>query len=217
MARSLSSGLPLSDVDVVLYAKNDKPLAHVRTDAQGLVKFPSGLLRGVGSRAAIQVMATSATKRLSLLSLQRASLDLSDRGVSGRKAPGALDAFVYTEQGVYRPGDLLNGVALLRNRTGKAVNGLPLRVRLLNPEGNPVAERSAKPDAAGGYLVTLPLSSNARTGRCSLNWHADIEAPAIGEVGFLVEAVRPPRMAASLVIDGVLQPGNSLKGSLSAA
>jgi uncharacterized protein YfaS (alpha-2-macroglobulin family) len=36
--------------------------------------------------------------------LQRPALDLSDRGIDGRQTPGNIDAYVYTERGVYRPG-----------------------------------------------------------------------------------------------------------------
>ena len=39
------------------------------------------------------------------LDLTTAAFDLTDRGVKGREAPGPLDAFAYTERGVYRPGE----------------------------------------------------------------------------------------------------------------
>ncbi|MEI9805129.1 MAG: hypothetical protein WDN48_12560 [Pseudolabrys sp.] len=33
------------------------------------------------------------------------AFDRSDRGVTGRQVPSGLDAFVYTERGVYRTGE----------------------------------------------------------------------------------------------------------------
>ena len=48
------------------------------------------------------------------------AFDLTDRGVSGRPVPAGLDAFVYTERGVYRSGETVHVTALLRDPQGVA-------------------------------------------------------------------------------------------------
>ncbi len=48
------------------------------------------------------------------------AFDLTDRGVKGRDAPGPLDGFVYTERGVYRPGEDVHVAALVRDAAGNA-------------------------------------------------------------------------------------------------
>ena len=55
------------------------------------------------------------------LSLKGPAFDLTDRGVSGRTAPAGLDAFVYTERGVYRSGETVHITALLRDAPGRGV------------------------------------------------------------------------------------------------
>ena len=52
------------------------------------------------------------------LSLKSPAFDLSDRGVAGRPVPAGLDAFVYTERGVYRTGETVAVTALLRDARG---------------------------------------------------------------------------------------------------
>ena len=52
------------------------------------------------------------------LDLRRAAFDLTDRGVGGRSPPGPVDAFLYTERGVYRPGETVQAMAMLRDRVG---------------------------------------------------------------------------------------------------
>ncbi len=47
------------------------------------------------------------------------AFDLTDRGVEGRRAPDPIDAFLYTERGIYRPGETVHLVALLRDRKPK--------------------------------------------------------------------------------------------------
>ena len=49
------------------------------------------------------------------LSLKSSPFDLTDRGVAGRDAPTGLDAFVFTERGVYRTGETVHVTALLRD------------------------------------------------------------------------------------------------------
>lgn len=216
MARSLSSAEPLVGVDVVLYARNNLPLAQTRTNNQGLAQFAPGLLKGKAGRTATQITAVQTGKGFSLLPLQRPAIDLSDRGVSGRRAPGIMDAFVYTEQGVYRPGDTVNSVVLLRDHLGRAMDKLPLTARLSNPQGNPVLEKVVKADDSGAYLLSVPMSANARNGRWKLQWFTRTDAPAIGEVSFLVDAIRPPRMEARLSVDGSLRPDQALPARLQA-
>jgi len=215
-ARSLSSGRPLRDVELVLYARGNLPLATMKTDERGLVRFAPGLLRGKGAREAVQVVASGAGLGLSLLSLKHPPLDLSDRGISGRPVSGEMNLFTWTERGVYRPGEPVHAVALLRDGQGVAVQGLPLTLRLTNPQGNPVLERVVKPGAAGDYVVTLPLPVASRTGRWRLSWYLEADAPALGEAAFLVEAFNPPRMEVSLQTDGVLVPGRPFTARLQA-
>jgi uncharacterized protein YfaS (alpha-2-macroglobulin family) len=51
----------------------------------------------------------------SFLDLRRPAFDLTDRGVGGRASPGPVDAYLYTERGVYRPGETVQSVAMLRD------------------------------------------------------------------------------------------------------
>ncbi len=216
VARSLDSGQPLAGVEVSLLARNNKPLARLRTDSRGVVKFAAGLLHGSGANEAVQVTASGANQGLAFLSLQTPALDLSDRGVSGRAAPTAMDVFAFSERGVYRPGESLAVTALLRNARGLAISGLPLTARLLNPQGQIVVEKVLKSDHAGGFVLDLNLPAAARTGRWQVAFFADPDAPELGSTAFLVEAIRPPRMEAHLQLQGPLRPGETLQGQLQA-
>ena len=51
------------------------------------------------------LVAETANGQYAFLDLATAAFDLSDRGVKGRDKPGALDAFLYADRGVYRPGE----------------------------------------------------------------------------------------------------------------
>ena len=78
-----------------------------------------------GGEEPVVVMAYGADQDFSFLDLRRPAFDLTDRGVAGRPAASGLDAFVYTERGVYRTGETVHITALLRDpqTAGSAIRG----------------------------------------------------------------------------------------------
>ena len=164
MARSLATALPLVGVEVVLAARNNTPLSTLTTDENGQVHFAPGLLRGKGGQAPVQLVSTDSQSGFTFLQLQQALFDFSDRGVGGRAAPGPVDAFVYTERGIYRPGETVHVVALMRDQLGRAIDAPPLTLRLRGPNAKVKLERILTPGAAGGYSETINLPNSARSG-----------------------------------------------------
>ena len=133
------------------------------------------------------------------LDLTRPAFDLTDRGVGGRPAPGPVDAYLYTERGVYRPGESVHAVALLRSDKAAALGDLPVVLRLIRPDG--VEARRFKLRAGqldGGHKVTIPLASSARTGRWTLSAYVDPKGKPIGTVLFQVEDFVPERLEVKL-------------------
>jgi uncharacterized protein YfaS (alpha-2-macroglobulin family) len=100
LVRSLATAAPLGGVEVKLIARNNEVLASKSTDAEGRVDFDPGLTRGTGGSAPSLIVASTADGDYNFLSLLQNAFDLTDRGVTGRDAPKALDAFVFTERGV---------------------------------------------------------------------------------------------------------------------
>ncbi|MFX9023712.1 hypothetical protein ABTN14_18780, partial [Acinetobacter baumannii] len=88
-----------------LIARNNEVLGTAKSDAQGYVRFDGGLAKGEGGLQPALLVASKDGADYAFLDLSVAGFDLSDRGVKGRDAPGALDAYLFTERGVYRPGE----------------------------------------------------------------------------------------------------------------
>ena len=97
-----------------------------RTD--GRATFAPGLLRGSGGREAVLLKAHGRREQATpFSSLTGAAFDLADRGAGGRPAPGPVDAYLYTDRGIYRPGETVHLIALVRDDHGRAIGGLPAR------------------------------------------------------------------------------------------
>ena len=210
-ARSLGTAKPIADAELTLLAKNNEVLGTAKTDADGRATFDAGLTRGENAAVPAVLMANAAGGQdFVFLDMTKAGFDLSDRGVEGRPAPGALDVYAFTERGIYRAGDTVHVSALARDSAAKAVEQLPLTFVFRRPDG--VEDRRIVADGAnaGGYNVGLPLAANAMRGTWTVAIHTDPEQPAVASQMFLVEDFVPDRIEFTLASDKQeIAPGES--------
>ena len=206
--RSLTSARGLADVRVRLLARNNEVLAERNTDAGGYLRIEPGLVRGEGGTAPALLVADAGQGDYAFLDLTRPAFDLSDRGVEGRPAPGPLDAFLFTERGVYRSGETVHVTALLRDDNGKAVGDVPLTLIVTRPDGVEHSRITLADQGLGARTLDLDLLSSAMTGTWRINAHADPQDEPIGTTSFLVEDYVPDRIEFDLTADReVIDPG----------
>jgi alpha-2-macroglobulin len=191
---SLASTAPIGDVELRLIARNNDVLAVKKTGADGVATFEPGLARGEGGLSPALLVASGPTGDYAFLSLKSSPFDLTDRGVAGRDAPQGLDAFVFTERGVYRTGETVHVTSLLRDAAGLAATGIPLTLVVERPDGVEY-RRSVVPDQGiGGRSLDVPIVSSAPTGTWRVAAYTDPKRPAVGEASFLVEDYVPDRL-----------------------
>ncbi|MER2268060.1 alpha-2-macroglobulin family protein [Methylobacterium oxalidis] len=196
-ARSLASAEAVAGAEIRLVARNNEVLATRRTDAAGHAAFDPGLARGEGGIAPGLVVAQLGDD-YGFLDLAQTAFDLTDRGVKGRPAPGAVDAYVFPERGVYRSGETVHLTALLRDAQGQAVPGLPLTLVVKRPDGVEYRRVQVADQGIGGRALPLALLPGAMHGTWRVAAHTDPKAPAIGEASFLVEDYVPERLEVNL-------------------
>jgi uncharacterized protein YfaS (alpha-2-macroglobulin family) len=207
--RGLGDAAPRAGVRVKLMARNNDVLAEAASGADGLVRFAAPLLRG---RAGLAPFALHAEQDddLVVLDLEAAAFDLSDRGATGRPSPGALDAFVWLDRGIYRPGETVQAAALLRDGGGRPID-LPVRVRVKRPNGQLFAELVPPRQEGAALVFPVPLSANAPAGQWTLELLSDPDAPPIGRATFKVDAFVPERLEVTAgPVPGPLVPGTPL-------
>ncbi len=213
--RSLADGRALAGVTVRLLARNNAQLGEAVSDADGLALFEAGLVAGTGGSrpGAVLAYADGAdAEDFNFLALTGPAFDLSDRGVSGRAEPGPLDAWLYTERSVYRPGETVHLTTLLRDERADALPGVPITVTLTRPDGIEADSVRLSDQGDGGYAAALALSDSARTGTWTAAAFVDPDGEAIGRVSFQVEDFVPLRLrldlepAAEAIRPGALTP-----------
>ncbi|WP_088345302.1 MULTISPECIES: alpha-2-macroglobulin [Rhodomicrobium] len=202
--RSLADAKAKSGIEVRLLARNNEVLATAKTDDKGYVRFESGLTRGTGGLAPALMVARAEDGDYGFLDLTKAAFDLSDRGVGGRQTPGPLDAMLFAERGVYRPGEKVYLTALLRDGMGKAAPGVPLTLKIFRPDNVEFSREMTADAGDGGRSFTLAIPASAMTGTWRVSAHADPKGASIGDLAFLVEDYTPERLEMSLA------PGNKV-------
>ncbi len=191
--RSLAAATPSADVKVKLVARNNEVLGSAKTDTNGYARFDAGLTRGEGGLQPALLVAESDDGEYAFLDLTSGAFDLTDRGVKGREAPGPLDAYLYTERGIYRPGEDVHITGLVRDKTGKAAS-LPVTLIVTRPDGVEYRRYTLPDKGLGGRELTLGLLPSAMTGTWRAKLHADPQSDAITQVSFLVEDFVPERL-----------------------
>lgn len=207
--RSLQDGKPLQDTKVQLIARNNSVLAEARTSEQGRVAFDKPITEGRGNTAAKMIMAFGAKGDLAVLDLTRASVDLSEYAVGGRKTPGVVDAYIYSDRGIYRPGEKVELVGMLRDRGGRTVEKRAGDLVIYRPNGLEAAKIRFNDPESGAVEHTYTLPRGASRGE----WRAAIKIDGTDEVAgtmrFSVEDFVPQRIAVDLNTDDVTPIGRS--------
>lgn len=209
--RSLASARPTPGVRLTLIARNNDELATATTDADGKAAFPAGLMRGEGGIQPVMVMAYGPEGDFTFLDLRRPAFDLSDRGVDGRDPAGPVDAFLYTERGIYRPGETVHLVTLLRDPDVTALEGRSAVIKILRPDGKEYRRFTVSDQGRGAAALSVPLPASASRGLWEAVATVDPEGPAVGRVSFDVQDFVPQRLALTVgERPKVLRPADSL-------
>lgn len=214
--RGLADAAPVEGVQVSLVAKSNRVLGSATSDASGYAHFPAALTRGQGSAAPALVVAETDAD-MSFLSLTGPAFDLSDRGVEGNAPAPAVDVFLATDRGAYRPGETVHATVLVRDAQARALENMPVTAILQRPNGVEYARELLNDGMAGGYALGLPLGRGVPTGSWRLSIHGDPDAPALASETLLVEDFLPERIDFDLsLVEPVLRVGDTARLNIAA-
>lgn len=211
--RSLGSAAPLPGVRLQLLSLAQDVLGEAVTDAAGAALFAPGLLRGKLGATATILMARTATD-MALQDLTAPAFDLSDRGAEGRAVPGPLEAYVYTDRGIYRPGETVQVTALLRTHGLAAVDGAGLTLVLRRPDGVEASRLALSPAPDAGFVQPLTLSKTAAQGSWTIEAYVDPSLPPAGHTTVAVQDFVPQQLKVAVTGPSALDGTAHLTGAI---
>ncbi len=169
---SIKTGDPLAGVAVEVLAKNGVPLLRGETGADGRVAFPS---QGKLTREKRPIAFVSRRgDDVAFMPYEREDrkLDLSRFDIGGveSRSGAELDAFVFTERGIYRPGDEIHIGLLVKQRDWRGkLDGLPIETEIIDARGTAVQTRKLALPPMGFAETTYQTAPDSPTGGFTIN------------------------------------------------
>lgn len=199
--QSIQSGRPQVGAEVEVIAKNGQVLMHAITDNEGKVRFAK--LSGLEREREPMLYLVRYQGDMSFLPLNRSDrrLNLSRFEIGGAENPQdakQLDAYVFSDRGIYRPGDTMHiGMIVKTADWNSPLLGLPLEAEILDAR-DMVAKRFKLNLEAGGFneISYTPLES-APTGKYTINLYTvkdDAAEQLLGSTTVKVEEFQPDQM-----------------------
>ncbi len=166
--QSIHSGTPVAGATVDVIGKNGLVVLSQPTDAAGRARFPKleGLTR---ERAALMYLVRHGGDS-SFLPLSRPDrgLDVSRFDVGGlqnARVPDQLSAYLFSDRGLYRPGDSIHVGAIVRAAGWtKGLVGLPLELDVVDPRGLTVKREKLTVGRGGFNELEHRTDENSPTG-----------------------------------------------------
>lgn len=189
IVNNILSTNPEKDVKVTLYNFQLQPIGTGVTDDKGFaeVSFKGGKPF---------VLTVNKDNEKGYLKLDDASaLSYSRFDLSGKEIRKGLKGHIYTERGVWRPGDSIFVGFILNDKANPLPKGHPVVFEMYTPTGKFFKKMVSTNGVNGFYTFKTATEPNAPTGR----WEAYIKVGGVAfEKTIRIEAIKPNRLKIDL-------------------
>ncbi|OQX07619.1 MAG: hypothetical protein BWK76_24610 [Desulfobulbaceae bacterium A2] len=194
---SFRSGTPVADAQVSLLGRNGVALFTAKTDDQGRVRFPP--TAGLKAEKTPTVFLAEKDGDLSFLPCDRSNrqVNLSRFDTDGlQDSPDTLHAYLFSDRGIYRPGETVHLGMILRKRDWSALPaGLPLKVVISDPQEQEIWSRTVAFGAEGFEEIRWTSPVGGKTGGYQIELIvADKDKTSLGSTKVRVEEFQPDRL-----------------------
>ncbi len=124
------------------------------------------------------------------------------------------NTFIYSERNLYRTGDKINIVGIVRNDKIKIVKDIPIIVKVITPTGKVFDEFKKTLNDEGSFELSFDIPGFAQTGRYNAEVYSGPKQ-LIGTYGFNVEDFVPDKIRVKIKTDKEkVRPGEIVTANL---
>lgn len=199
--QSIATGEPLSGVYIDVLGRNGLPVLSETTDAQGHARFADLKSFQREQQPVLYLARRGGDSSFLPVDQRDRQLDLSRfdvGGVENRVDRGSLSAYLFSDRGLYRPGEEIRVGAIVRSQDWqRSLAGVPLRLDITDPRGISVrSEPYTVGDGGFGEIRHAPgVNAAAGTYTVALSIVRSRErADLIGSVEVQVREFLPDRL-----------------------
>ncbi|MBC7947609.1 MAG: alpha-2-macroglobulin family protein [Chitinophagaceae bacterium] len=207
-ANSIKSAEGVSGVNVTIYASNNQLLGTGATNRDGVAEIAYSKKEFGGFKPAMVIAKTA--DDFNYLPFNNTRVNTSRFDVSGkRNNPSGLDAYVYAERDIYRPGEKINFSVILRDREWKTPGTIPLKMKVLMPNGKELKSFRKSLNEEGSLEGSVDIAPAAITGGYTLEVYTSNDV-LLASKSFSVEEFVPDRIRVNVKLDKKsLRPGET--------
>ena len=216
-ANSLSTLAAIPGATVTLYSETNQALATGNTNSEGLAKIP------VPSNPSETPFLLSVTKGPDTANLFLAETRIESATPTGRPyLAGRTEAFLFTDRGIYRPGETLHLKALLRNQDAQPTEPFPVELTARRPDGRIGTRLSSIPSHSGSVDFTIPFRRTDPLGKYTFELSipgSDGSIPTLGSCTASLAEFTAAKLEVTVKkpeIDTPILPGDTLQAKASA-
>lgn len=198
-ANSIKSATALGGVNISIYGSNNQLLGTGSTNSDGAAEVAITAKGFAGFKPAMVIARTA--DDFTYLPFSSTRVNTSRFDVGGKKAnPTGLDAFIYAERDIYRPGERVNFSVLLRDRKWKSPGEIPVKMKFLLPNGKELKSFRKSLNDQGGTEGSVDISSSAITGSYLLEVYSSNDV-LLASKNFMIEEFVPDRIRVTAKLD----------------
>ena len=202
--QSIATGEPVSKVKVAVIGKNGEAILTETTDGDGHVSFPK--LKDFTREKSPLLYLVRKGNDMSFLPYGKSDryLDFSRfqvEGVTDDQKPQGLSAYLFSDRGIYRPGDEIRVGLIVKPRDWKqSLAGVPLEITVDDARGVTVKRDKIKLTESGFEEIRYTTLDASPTGTWNVNVHVVKDGKAdslLGSVAVRVQEFLPDRLKIS--------------------
>ncbi|HYU35732.1 MAG TPA: alpha-2-macroglobulin [Thermoanaerobaculia bacterium] len=198
---------PVEGAQVTLVSDQNQVLGQGRTDGSGVFRLRDAKALAKGTPYLLMV---ERGDDFTFLLLDTMRIDTAGLDVGGAEPPGTgYQAYLYGERDIYRPGERLEGLAVVRDGSLQIPPAMPALLRHRDPQGRELETQRVRVDDRGLATFGLDLPAYALTGHHTLE--LVVAEKVIGQYRFQVEEFVPDRIGVEIAPPAKrLGPGDEL-------
>jgi uncharacterized protein YfaS (alpha-2-macroglobulin family) len=214
-ANSIKTATGINGVNISLYANNNQLIGTGATNGDGVAEIAYAKKEFSGFKPAMVIAKTA--DDFNYLPFNNTAVNTSRFDVGGKRNNSTgLDAFIYAERDIYRPGEKVNFSVILRDRQWKTPGDIPVKLKFLLPNGKELKSFRKNLNEQGAVEGTIPIDVSAITGSYSLEVYTSNDV-LLSSKNFMIEEFVPDRIKVNTKPDkNFLRPGEEAALAISA-
>jgi uncharacterized protein YfaS (alpha-2-macroglobulin family) len=207
-ANSIKTAASLSGVNVTVYGSNNQLLGTGSTNNDGVAEVAYARKEYSGFKPAMVIAKTA--DDFNYLPFHNTKVNTSRFDVGGKAwSTTGMDAFIYAERDIYRPGERVNANIVLRTNDWKTPGELPVKLKFIMPNGKEMKSFRKMLNEQGSAEVSIDLPVAAITGSYQLELYSGNDV-LLSSKSFSIEEFVPDRIkVAALLSKEFLTVGDS--------